>query len=85
MQFQGHHSYFRKDFQMLLAVKVSGNIASTPCTRSNIATTKQKKKNEEKHTHTHAKQLITKTIIEPRHEKTGFLHMRKQRRKSASR
>ena len=25
------------------------------------------------------------TIFEPRHEKTGFLHMRKQRRRSASR
>ena len=25
------------------------------------------------------------TIKEPRHEKTGFLHMRKQRRRSASR
>ena len=24
-------------------------------------------------------------VIEPRHEKTGFLHMRKQRRRSASR
>ena len=24
-------------------------------------------------------------IYEPRHEKTGFLHMRKQRRRSASR
>ena len=24
-------------------------------------------------------------LIEPRHEKTGFLHMRKQRRRSASR
>ena len=24
-------------------------------------------------------------IFEPRHEKTGFLHMRKQRRRSASR
>ena len=27
----------------------------------------------------------TLIIIEPRHEKTGFLHMRKQRRKSVSR
>ena len=26
-----------------------------------------------------------RTIIEPRHEKTGFVHMRKQRRRSASR
>ena len=25
------------------------------------------------------------TVFEPRHEKTGFLHMRKQRRRSASR
>ena len=27
----------------------------------------------------------TVTVIEPRHEKIGFLHMRKQRRRSASR
>ena len=27
----------------------------------------------------------THTLIEPRREKTGFLHMRKQRRRSASR
>ena len=29
--------------------------------------------------------LILRISIEPRHEKTGFLHMRKQRRRSASR
>ena len=29
--------------------------------------------------------LVYVTIIEPRREKTGFLHMRKQRRRSASR
>ena len=30
-------------------------------------------------------QKTTTTTIEPRYEKTGFLHMRKQRRRSASR
>ena len=28
---------------------------------------------------------LSTSINEPRHEKTGFLHMRKQRRRSASR
>ena len=28
---------------------------------------------------------FVKCMFEPRHEKTGFLHMRKQRRRSASR
>ena len=35
-----------------------------------------------KHLHLHAPQLI---LFEPRREKTGCLHMRKQRRRSASR
>ena len=28
---------------------------------------------------------LLRSLNEPRHEKTGFLHMRKQRRRSASR
>ena len=31
------------------------------------------------------KALFLVSLIEPRREKTGFLHMRKQRRRSASR
>ena len=43
LQFHGHHSYFRKAFQMLLTLKEGFKyIASTACTRSHIATTKQK-------------------------------------------
>ena len=42
LQFHGHHSYFRKDFQMLLTLKEGHNIALTACTISHIATTKQK-------------------------------------------
>ena len=37
------------------------------------------------HVVTQMQTLGTAGPIEPRHEKTGFLHMRKQRRRSASR
>ena len=42
LQFHGHHSCFRKHFQMLLLVKEGENIASISCTRSHIAATKHK-------------------------------------------
>ena len=41
LQLHGHHSYFRKGFQMLLSVLIVC-IASTSCTRSLIATIKLK-------------------------------------------
>ena len=42
LQFHGHHSYFRKDLQMLVAVRHRPCIASPLCTRSHISATKQK-------------------------------------------
>ena len=63
--FTRHHSFFRKDFQMLVTViKVEIQFPHRALG--------------------HTQQNIPK-LIEPRHEKTVFLHMRKQRRRSASR
>ena len=54
LQFSGHRSYFRIDFQTMLSVK------------------------------SYSSHIMHNVTYEPRYEKTGFLHMRKQRRRSAS-
>ena len=56
LQFHRHHSYFRKDFQMLVTAK-----EGETCTRSYVATSKQKKKKFQKNKKNCP--LGTKTIL----------------------
>ena len=49
MQFPRHHSYFRKDFKMLIAVnRYAIYIVSTLCAMPHIATEMQKRQKGEK-------------------------------------
>ena len=93
LQFTGFHSYFRNDFQILLTVN-RGHVLSPYCAlghtcnvnakQSNLTKQKKKKIDHKKNKlcckalRVHQKTGYLLSLYELRHEKSRFLHMRKQ-------